>query len=202
MTMSEMFIADVVQCRSRLQLVIGKPVIFRLCDLPAKGAGLPMQQVSDWLEQSRATWFRKAGRPTMRCRLSNRLVGPSTDRGRLAELSFLQRLDHTADKIAPRHDFQSPSIDAYLGCIVSTLLCQEPRMFLPIRRRHNLDVLKFPLSQKRPCAIRHWQILRSNGGSWDVAGTICFVRRGRAVRDKFAGAQPKFRRKNISRLIV
>ena len=33
-------------------------------------------------------------------------------------------------------------------------------------------------------------------------GTLRALFQGRAVRDKFAGAQPKFRRKNISRLVV
>jgi hypothetical protein len=101
----------------------------------------------------------------------------------LPELSFIQRLDHPADKIASCHDFQSPSVDSHLGCIVSTLLCQEPRMFLPIRTRHNLDVLKFSLSQKRPCAIPHWQILQSQQR---IVGRLRALL-GRTVRDKFAG---------------
>jgi hypothetical protein len=69
----------------------------------------------------------------------------------LLELSFFQRLNHVADKIAPRHDFQSPFVDPCLRCVGSTLFRQAPRVFLANRTRYNVDVLKFPLSQEMPC---------------------------------------------------
>jgi hypothetical protein len=46
------------------------------------------------------------------------------------------------------------------GCVVATLLCQEPRVFLAIRAGHALDVLEFPISQKPPCVTSHWCALR------------------------------------------
>jgi hypothetical protein len=63
------------------------------------------------------------------------------------KLGLIQRLDQFAGKMAPCCDFEGPFVDPRPGCIIATLLCQEPRAFLAIRALYHLDVLKFPLSE-------------------------------------------------------
>jgi hypothetical protein len=65
----------------------------------------------------------------------------------LPELSGIQRLKHIADQIAFYDSFQILFADPCFGCMFLTLQRQALRLVLAIRTRHNLDVIKFPLTR-------------------------------------------------------